>query len=253
MTLPILLSVPHAGWRVPPEAQPYCQLTEAEILHDGDEGAAEIYDLAQHVAEFVTTDVARAIVDLNRAEDDRRPDGVVKTHTCWNAPVYREFPSPEIVATLLDRYYRPYHVRLSKLANESATGNRQDPAVSTSDLGNTARFALAVDCHTMAAVGPPIAPDPGQTRPEVCLGDANGATLPDGWMDQLLPCFRSAFGESVTVNKPFSGGYITRMHGNEMPWLQVELSRAPFASNADKRTMVLRALTDFCEMQAALA
>lgn len=262
MTLPILLSVPHAGWHVPPEAQPYCQLTEAEILHDGDEGAAEIYDLAKYVAEFVTTDVARAIVDLNRAEDDRRPDGVVKTHTCWNVPVYHEFPPLEVIATLLNLYYRPYHARLSKLADRCATVSRHESsgepgqskqAISSPALVNPTRFVLAVDCHTMAAVGPPIGPDTGQTRPEVCLGDANGATLPDGWMDKILRCFRRAFGESVTVNKPFSGGYVTRTHGIEMPWLQVELSRAPFASSADKRALVLSALTDFCEMEPASA
>jgi N-formylglutamate amidohydrolase len=97
---------------------------------DGDEGAAEIYDLKDHAAEFVTTDIARAIVDLNRAEDDRRPDGVVI---------------------------------------------------------------------------------------------------------------------AVTTNEPFSGGYITRLHGKEHPWLQLEISRAPFMSNAEKRLGVLRALTDFCE------
>ena len=39
MTLPILLSVPHAGLRVPEEAQPYCRLSREEIVADGDEVA----------------------------------------------------------------------------------------------------------------------------------------------------------------------------------------------------------------------
>ena len=45
MTLPILMSVPHAGLRVPPEAEPYCRLSTSDLLADSDEGAAEIYDL----------------------------------------------------------------------------------------------------------------------------------------------------------------------------------------------------------------
>jgi formiminoglutamase len=228
MKLPILMSVPHAGLRVPPEAEPYCCLRESDIIADGDEGAAESYDLADHVTEFVTTDIARAIVDQNRAEDDRRADGVVKTHTCWNVPVYREELPTDVIAQLLDRYYHPYHHRLSHPMN--------------SDI------KLCVDCHTMAAVGPAIGPDTGEERPAVCLGDANGASLPAGWIDVLTKSFRDAFFNlDVTVNKPFSGGYVTRCHGQERPWLQIELSRAPFLPNDAKRERVLRALEQFCD------
>ena len=72
MPLPILLSVPHAGLRIPGEAKPYCILSPQQIANDGDEGAADIYDLSNEVASFITTGVARAIVDVNRAGDDRR-------------------------------------------------------------------------------------------------------------------------------------------------------------------------------------
>ncbi len=228
MTLPILISVPHAGLQVPPEAAPYCCLTQSEIIADGDEGAAEIYDLVDHVAEYVTTGIARAIVDQNRAVDDRRADGVVKTHTCWNVSVYREPLPAAVIAQLLDEYYHPYHHRLS---NPLTTDIR-----------------LCVDCHTMAAFGPPIGPDIGQERPAVCLGDAAGTSLPAGWIDVLEQSFRESFDEfDVTVNNPFSGGYVTRTHGRERPWLQIELSRAPFLPNKDKRDRVLHALRQFCE------
>ena len=100
MKLPLLASVPHAGWRVPEQAEPYCVLTPQEILEDGDVGAAEIYALEPEFDAYLITDVARAIIDLNRAEDDRRPDGVVKTHTCWNVPVYQEFPPVDVVQSL---------------------------------------------------------------------------------------------------------------------------------------------------------
>ena len=83
MSLPLLLSVPHAGVEVPAEAEAHCILTPAQIAADGDEGAAEIYALADKVEGHITTHVARAIVDLNRAPDDFGPDGVVKTRTCW--------------------------------------------------------------------------------------------------------------------------------------------------------------------------
>jgi len=225
VTLPLLLSVPHAGWRIPPEAVPYCILTREEVEADGDVGAGEIYDLSDTVAAYATTEIARAIVDLNRAVDDRRKDGVVKTHTCWDVPVYRR-PLPEdVVADILARYHVPYHARLRELSRSGVV--------------------LGVDCHTMAAAGPPVGPDPGRARPPVCLSNADG-TCPDEWIEDLARHFRAVFGEGVRINDPFTGGYITRTHAAELPFVQLELSRAPFMTNSEKRAAVLHALGSWC-------
>jgi len=232
MTLPILLSVPHAGLEVPPEVADDCRLTAEEIADDGDGGAAAIYALADEVRRFVTSPVARAIVDLNRAPDDFRKDGVVKTHTCWDVPVWTTPPDSAAVAALLARHHAPYHARLAE----------PDDGV-----------LLGVDGHTMAAFGPPVAPDPGVERPQVCLGDLDGTSLPAGWFARLADAFRSAFDGEVALNRPFRGGYIVRRHSAERPWVQVELSRAPFDSDAGKRKRVLRALTAFCGAVGAAA
>ena len=84
--------------------------------------------------------------------------------------------------------------------------------------------------------------DPGVERPWVCISNADG-TCPHEWMDSLKRCLEERFGPNVTINHPFKGGYITRTHASEMPWVQLELSRAPFASNQQKREHVLAALT----------
>jgi formiminoglutamase len=225
VTLPLLLSVPHAGLRVPPEAEPYCILTPQQIAEDGDQGAAEIYALQSEVVAYQTTDVARAIVDLNRSPDDRRPDGVVKTHTCWNVPVYREFPPEEVVDALLERYYWPYQQGLSGLVSRETI--------------------LGLDCHTMLAKGPPIGPGPGIERPWICLSNGEG-TCPQPWIESLRACFQEGFDGPVTINDPFRGGYITRTHSTELPWVQLELSRAPFLDWAGKRQRVLAALKSWC-------
>jgi N-formylglutamate amidohydrolase len=223
--LPLLVSVPHAGLRVAAEVASYCVLSPREIERDGDEGAAAIYDIATEVAGYVTTDVARAIVDVNRAEDDRRPDGAVKTHTCWDVEVYRPFPPPALVRELIVRHHRPYHERLTAMAG--------------------AGHLLGVDCHTMAAEGPPVGPDPGQPRPRICLSNADG-TCPRSWIESLAACFERVFDTPVAINRPFRGGYIVRRHAPELPWVQLELSRAPFATDAEKRTRLLRALDAWC-------
>lgn len=226
MRLPLLLSVPHAGLTIPPEAEPYCVLTPGEVARDGDEGAREVYALGKEVLGFVTTEIARAIVDMNRPEEDRRRDGVVKTHTCWNVSVYGDFPPDDVIESLLERYHRPYHRALTENASRDTL--------------------LGIDCHTMAAVGPPVGPDPGKKRPAVCLGNADG-TCPADWLDSLGDCLASAFGLEVSRNEPFKGGHIVRSRPGGIPWVLLELSRADFMSSNEKRDRVLAGLGKWCE------
>jgi N-formylglutamate amidohydrolase len=222
VTLPLLLSVPHAGLEVPGWLRENCRLTTAEIVADGDEGAAEVYALGEHVVRFVTTRVARAVLDMNRAEDDRRTDGVVKTHTCWNVPIWREALDEMSVERLLAEHHRPYHAALARGAAEAGVH-------------------LGVDAHTMAALGPPVGPDPGAERPLACVSNADG-TCPDDWIRTLADALSDELGGEVRVNDPFRGGHITRTHAVEMPWLQLELSRADFLTSDEKCTAILQAL-----------
>ena len=226
MTLPLLLSIPHAGLIIPPEVQDLCTLSKEEIIEDGDEGAAEIFfPLQNEVSALVTTVVARAILDMNRLEEDRSKDGVVKTHTCWDVPVYRGFPSEEIITILIEKFYRPYHANLI----------------------NHAEIAkLGIDCHTMSAQGPPVGPDPGTKRPAICISNAD-FTCPNEWITSLAACFERVFEKEVSINKPFKGGYIIRSHARELPWVQLELSRAHFFTHEEKSSRVIEALGNWCE------
>jgi len=224
--LPVLLSVPHAGTRVPPEVGDLCILSKADILADSDEGADRIYlPLEAQVTALVATTVARAVVDVNRAADDFRKDGVIKTHTCYEVPVYREPPSGEVIQTLIRRYYDPYHADLTRLAEEARAG---------------------IDCHTMSATGPPVGPDPGRERPAVCLSNAEGAACPPDWIASLAACLEDALGVAVSINDPFKGGYIVRSRPGRIPWIQMEYSRGPFATDEKKRDGFLAALTRWC-------
>ena len=226
MTLPLLLSVPHAGLVVPAAVQDLCLLSENEISEDGDEGAGEIYlPLEDKAFALVTTTVARAIVDMNRAEDDRGKDGVVKTHTCWDVHIYREPLSEALIAELMEAFYKPYHASLTQQAT---------------------RVQCGIDCHTMAAEGPPVGPDAGVERPAICISNGD-CTCPKEWITSLAECFKKVFEKDVSINQPFKGGYIVRSHAKELPWIQIELSRAPFFSNQEKSFRVLEALKDWCK------
>ena len=89
---------------------------------------------------------------------------------------------------------------------------------------------LGLDCHSMAEQAPPIEAQSGCRRPLVCLGNAYGRSCEMRYAETLATCFREVFAlqeEQVTLNEPFSGGFITRTYGNNpIPWIQLEINRS---------------------------
>jgi N-formylglutamate deformylase len=225
MKLPLLISVPHAGLTIPEEVKELCALNREQIIADSDEDATEIYALESAVTSCIKTDIARVVADVNRSEEDRGPDGVVKVNTCYGIEVYREPLSEDLIENLLDRYVRPYHRQLTELAKNVEFG---------------------LDCHTMAAYGPPIAQDAGLKRPEICLSNAD-RTCPRSLLEGMAACFENVFNLSPALNSPFKGGHIVRSHAAELPWIQVELSRASFMPTFEKHDKVLKAIELFCK------
>ena len=223
MKLPILISVPHAGFEIPSEVEAYNLLTQEEIICDGDEGASEIYAIESHVQAYVTTDFARAFVDVNRTANDRGQDGVVKTHTCWDVPIYMGQLPEDLIEVMIRKYYQPYHEKLIHFAADKKFG---------------------IDCHTMSDIAPPVSPDPGQKRPLVCLSNANG-TFPTDWLEAMKDCFQQSFEVEVLLNWPFKGGYIIQAHASEIPWVQVEISRTDHLDNKEKKKIFLDTIRKF--------
>ena len=119
--LPVLLSIPHGGTQVPEELRDRVCITALDLFDDSDAFTVDIYDLGSEVAMVVKADMARAFVDPNRAPDDRlpnNPDGVVKTATCLNQPIYLPGRGPDgaLTGLLIERYHTPYHALLDKAA-----------------------------------------------------------------------------------------------------------------------------------------
>jgi formiminoglutamase len=220
--LPVLLSIPHGGTEVPEELRDRVCITPRDLFDDSDACTVDIYDLGSEVRCVVTSDIARAFVDLNRAPDDRPPenaDGVVKTATCFNRPIY--IPGREVDAALterlLARYHTTYHDRLRAAA--------ADPGI-----------ALALDCHSMLAAAPPISSQQGRARPLFCLSNLDGTTASHELLAQLADAISRAYHISaaqVGLNDPFKGGYITQRHGGgRLPWIQVEMNRVLYLADA---------------------
>lgn len=218
--LPFLISIPHGGERIPPELAKDICITPRDLFDDSDSFTNIIYDSKDMVEEQVSSEVARAFVDNSRSKDQlppEFPDGLIKSATCYNKPIYLEGKQPNQATTdlLITKYYTHYHKNL-----QEAMQNQH--------------VVIALDCHSMAEIAPEVAPDSGNKRPLINLGDAEG-TACDGSITHILKqFFIKVFGfteKEVTINNPFKGGFITRNYGNNpLPWIQIEMNRKLYLS-----------------------
>jgi formiminoglutamase len=229
--LPYLISIPHGGESIPPEIAEDVCITPKDQFDDSDSFTNIIYNVKDIVEEQVSSTIARAFVDNSRGREQlppEFPDGLVKSATCYNRPIYKEGRQPDHETTklLIDKYYSGYHRELKKAL--------QNPEV-----------VIALDCHSMAEIAPEVSPDRGNKRPLINLGDAEGMACKSEITEQLRQCFIGVFNfseDAVTINEPFKGGFITRNYGyNPLPWIQIEMNRklylAPDYFDADSLKM----------------
>ena len=218
--LPFLISIPHGGESIPPEIAGDICITPKDQFDDSDSFTNIIYNVKDLAEEQVRSTIARAFVDNSRGRNQlppEYPDGLIKSATCYNRPIYKEGKQPNnrITSLLIDKYYSSYHQRI-----ESALLNP--------------KVILALDCHSMAEIAPEVSPDRGNERPLINLGDAEGTACRSEITEWLRDCFIEVFGfseEAVTINEPFKGGFITRNYGNNpTPWIQIEMNRKLYLS-----------------------
>ena len=212
--LPFIISIPHGGTDIPEELRTRTSLTREDILEDGDAFTQDIFDLGSNCP-VVKMKYGRAFLDLNREPGTvppNHPDGIIKEKTCYLKQVYHpgKNPDPQLIETLVNRYYNPYYEKINEI-------------VHSGDV------VFGFDCHSMAVVAPPISSDAGTRRPMINLGNSDGRSCDTQTVHMLAEWFRDHYDLSegdVTINNPFKGGRITRIFGkNPIPWVQVEISR----------------------------
>ncbi len=224
---PFLFSIPHGGTEVPPEVRGLVNLSHREIVFNSDPHTRLLYGIDGAAEALIDFDVSRIFVDTNRAPYDYPPqarDGVVKAITQDGASVYQkgQVPDRELIGILLQKYYFPFHKRLTEALD-------------------TLPIEVAFDCHSMLPEAPPIQSDAGRPRPLFCLsnrGNRHGkprkkgdrVTCPPEWLLALTRAFQDEFdGEGeIAMNEPFRGGFISMIHHQRtrIPWIQIEINRA---------------------------
>lgn len=244
LCLPVLIAVPHAGRAYPPAVIDRMRDPEGAQLRLEDRLVDHLgHAVAQATgAGLLVAHAPRALMDLNRAEDDidwdmiegGRPDhaaddasvrhdqgvnrrarsglGLVPRRLPGSGEIWRGRLSPAELAARIDGIHRAYH---AFLADELAKIRAHWGA------------ALLLDLHSM----PPLRADEGQARaPMIVLGDRFGTACHHGLMGRALLHLETR-GCLAAQNRPYSGGYVLDRHGDPQSGvhaLQIEVCRSAY-------------------------
>ena len=243
---PVVISCPHAG-----RSYPSSMLTQAAQPLDELRGLEDfgvdclVTELAAHGLPTVINRVARAYLDVNRAESAidaamfsgkveapapchhvRAGYGLIPKLTSARMPIYDgRLPATEIAART-EFVHRPYHEALARLLEAAACRHGR---------------SLLVDMHSMPAF------DRLNNRlPDIICGDGYGGTL-DRETASALTGFLQDCGLTVSWNHPYAGGFITRSNGDARGTrqsVQIEINRALYMDGTARldqaRTATLR-------------
>ena len=119
-SMPLLLSVPHCGTKIPDHLA--ARMTPAAlVLADTDWHVDKLYDFAGDLgAHLLMANFSRYVVDLNRDPEGTalypgsENTGIVPLDTFDRLPLYRprEEPDPQEVHRRIGLYWKPYHERI---------------------------------------------------------------------------------------------------------------------------------------------
>lgn len=253
---PLILSSPHSGTRLPPGFLDTSRLGALALrrMEDAHVGTL-LADSAALGVPLLEATHSRAVIDLNRAEDEldpsmfagsvvrtprltdrvRRGYGLFPRVAAPNQPIHSARLSPAIAQERLSTLHRPWHAALD--AGLGAARQRHG-------------FAVLLDIHSMPTLE-------GASPPALVLGDLHGASAAPALVDWLERAFR-AEGLKVARNSPYAGGHTTERHGRPAEALhcvQLEFDRAlymdpgtllPHAGFAPLAALIARVVARLC-------
>lgn len=241
LRLPVLIAVPHAGRAYP--AQVTARMRDAPLaqlrLEDRHADRLGVAIARETGAALLVAHAPRALLDLNRAEDDvdwdmieggrpadiasaepsqrsnaraRSGLGLVPRRLPGSGEIWRGRLAPAELSARIEGIHRAYHATLA-----------EELARIRADWG----AALLVDLHSM----PPLRPAEGETRaPLVVLGDRFGASCHNELVGRALSHLETR-GVLASQNRPYSGGYVLDRHGapgEGVHAVQIEVCRATY-------------------------
>jgi N-formylglutamate deformylase len=174
-------------------------------------------------------------IDVNRSELDMDPAaidgkwpveleptartleglGLIKTKARYGEPFQERKLAVWEVEERLNKYYRPYHAELKRIAD---------------DLYNRFGVLRQISCHCMSSVGAPTHPDAGKPRADFCVSDIRGTTASKDAMELVVETLKGC-GYSVAVNDPYIGNELLKRIADPargIDSIQVEINKKLF-------------------------
>ncbi len=230
-SVPVLLSVPHAGRDYPDAVFANLRSPPSSLLRLEDRYADLL--ARDSIANGVPTIIAhraRAWIDLNRDERDIDVDmvkgldrrdypapgakqrgglGLIPRRLSGEGDIWkRPFAATEIEARV-SGYHRPYHASVSAILKR---------------MREKFGVAILLDLHSM----PPIAAIGPELPPRFVIGDRFGKSAASVYAHLLSAQIRYR-GFAVALNHPYSGDHMLRHHaavGRDIHALQLEVDRS---------------------------
>ena len=222
---PLLISMPHVGTYVPPALA--ARFTdEARQVPDTDWHLERLYDFADELgASVLVATHSRYVIDLNRAPDGvslypgQSVTGLCPVDTFDDTPIYAagDLPDDAEIAARREAVWQPYH---AKLTEELARIKAQHGV------------AALWDAHSIRSVLPRFFDG---KLPDLNLGTGKGISCDPALAQTLLGIAESAPGYTGVLNGRFTGGYITRHHGNpaqNVHAVQLEMTQSSYMQEA---------------------
>lgn len=237
--VPLLVTIPHSGEKVPPQAPWLNGLPEEILMCDVDRYVDFLYEPTLHKLQipFVKTEWHRYAADLNRIPEDvdassvqgnSNPTGTFSRGFHWVITTYKHelMKSPMSVEAhneLVKLVYEPFHDGIRSLYKNFE------------DRGYKKTFHI--DAHSMPSLGTSEHRDPGELRADIVVSDSKGKSCDPRFKDLVIAAYVTA-GFKVGYNWPYFGGRVTEQYGEPARGrhtLQVEMNRALYMDEKTKK------------------
>lgn len=242
---PLMVTIPHSGEAIPPEAPWLSGLPETLLMFDVDRYVDQLYRPALERLElpWVTTKWHRYACDLNRLATDVDEQSVAGSANkkgsfprglLWSMTTTGEKLMPAAIdqvtyEKLLERCFHPFHQAVHFVAD------RVVPLA----VRHEARPLYHLDLHSMPSLGTREHRDPGESRADLVISNQDGKGSSAEFFELVLEAGRSE-GFRVSANWPYKGGRITETYGRPRDgWqtIQIELNRKLYMNEESKRPL----------------
>ena len=235
----LLVTIPHSGEKIPPQAGWLNSLPEEILMCDVDRYVDRLYEPALQKLKlpYAKTEWHRYAGDLNRIPEDVDAGSVLGNSNAagtnrrgflWSITTYNQTLMPAAIDAkthqeLVQLIYEPFHASVRKLYETYETAGRKK--------------VFHIDAHSMPSVGTKEHRDPGEHRAEIVVSDCHGKSCDPKFRDLVIAAYVTA-GFRVGYNWPYFGGRVSEQYGDPAKnhhAIQVELNRALYMDEKTKK------------------